>query len=78
MSSANCQKSELKLRILAQLKGTKSIDWKVINMPGRTVKSLQNQWTKYVKEMEALDIGTPSGETTPKKTPAKGTSDLSL
>jgi hypothetical protein len=32
----------------------KSINWSEVQMPGRTVKSLQNQWTAVNKRIDAL------------------------
>ncbi|KAM0350280.1 hypothetical protein ACHAPU_003447 [Fusarium lateritium] len=46
-------KNELLLRIIAQLKPEgKGINWSEIHMEGRTVKSLQNQWTFFNKRIE--------------------------
>ncbi|KAF5018439.1 hypothetical protein F66182_9576 [Fusarium sp. NRRL 66182] len=65
-------KNELLLRIIAQLKPEgKSINWAEINMPGRTVKSLQNQWTFFNKKMDALKQESADG--TAPNTPAKKT-----
>ena len=52
----------------------KGINWSEINMPGRTVKSLQNQWTILNKKMEAYKQQSTDGSapTTPaKKTPGR-------
>ncbi|SPJ76201.1 uncharacterized protein FTOL_05932 [Fusarium torulosum] len=68
-------KNELLLRIIAQLKPEgKAINWSEIRMEGRTVKSLQNQWTAFNKKMEAYKHGSADGSApaTPiKKTPAR-------
>ncbi|KAF5666202.1 hypothetical protein FHETE_6324 [Fusarium heterosporum] len=68
-------KNELLLRIIAQLKPEgKSINWSEIHMEGRTIKSLQNQWTFFNKRMEAYKNNSADGITpaTPvKKTPAR-------
>nr|RBQ92772.1 hypothetical protein FVER53263_06083 [Fusarium verticillioides] len=80
-------KNELLLRIIAQLKPEgKSINWSEINMEGRTVKSLQNQWTFFNKKIEAFKAqstdgsspSTPAKKVTPRKRvpkPKKGGSD---
>ncbi|RKK99505.1 hypothetical protein BFJ71_g6100 [Fusarium oxysporum] len=63
-------KNELLLRIIAQLKPEgKSINWSEINMEGRTVKSLQNQWTFFNKKLEAFKTQSNDGSTP--STPAK-------
>ncbi|KAF5691108.1 hypothetical protein FCIRC_516 [Fusarium circinatum] len=55
-------KNELLLRIIAQLKPEgKSINWSEINMEGRTVKSLQNQWTFFNKKIEAFKAQSNDG-----------------
>ncbi|KAF4437401.1 hypothetical protein F53441_13035 [Fusarium austroafricanum] len=68
-------KNELLLRIIAQLKPEgKGINWSEIHMEGRTVKSLQNQWTAFNKKMEAYKQQSADGGavTTPaKKTPGR-------
>ncbi|ENH63377.1 hypothetical protein FOC1_g10009272 [Fusarium oxysporum f. sp. cubense race 1] len=57
-------KNELLLRIIAQLKPEgKSINWSEINMEGRTVKSLQNQWTFFNKKLEAFKTQSNDGST---------------
>ncbi|KAF5965896.1 hypothetical protein FCOIX_12732 [Fusarium coicis] len=63
-------KNELLLRIIAQLKPEgKSINWSEINMEGRTVKSLQNQWTFFNKKIEAFKAQSTDGSSP--STPAK-------
>ncbi|KAF5963353.1 hypothetical protein FBULB1_13440 [Fusarium bulbicola] len=63
-------KNELLLRIIAQLKPEgKSINWSEINMEGRTVKSLQNQWTFFNKKIEAFKAQSNDGSAP--STPAK-------
>ncbi|KAI7771095.1 hypothetical protein LZL87_004882 [Fusarium oxysporum] len=63
-------KNELLLRIIAQLKPEgKSINWSEINMEGRTVKSLQNQWTFFNKKIEAFKSQAADGSAP--STPAK-------
>jgi hypothetical protein len=58
------------LRIIAQLKPEgKSINWSEINMEGRTVKSLQNQWTFFNKKIEAFKNQAADGSAP--ATPAK-------
>ncbi|KAI8723475.1 hypothetical protein NCS52_00203300 [Fusarium sp. LHS14.1] len=48
-------KNEFLLRIIMQLKPEgKGINWSEVQMPGRTVKSLQNQWTAVNKRIDAL------------------------
>ncbi|RMJ17899.1 hypothetical protein BHE90_004261 [Fusarium euwallaceae] len=48
-------KNEFLLRIIMQLKPEgKGINWSEIQMPGRTVKSLQNQWTAVNKKIDAI------------------------
>lgn len=47
--------NEFLLRIIMQLKPEgKGINWSEVQMPGRTVKSLQNQWTAVNKRIDAL------------------------
>ncbi|KAG9259267.1 uncharacterized protein F5Z01DRAFT_632338 [Emericellopsis atlantica] len=60
---------EFLLRIIAVYKDNKPMPWSRINMPGRTQKSLQNQWTKIQKDIAALTDGDP--ETALKVTPRK-------
>ncbi|KOS17545.1 hypothetical protein ESCO_002999 [Escovopsis weberi] len=67
-------KYQLLLRIIAQTKENRPIKWDLINMPGRTTKSLQNMWTrinKEVQELEAQNEGEGSGVATPRKSSAK-------
>lgn len=51
------------VRIVAQLRESgRSINWQKIEMPGRTVKSMQNMWTKINKliaEVEQESSETP-------------------
>ncbi|KAJ3538670.1 hypothetical protein NM208_g5806 [Fusarium decemcellulare] len=48
-------KIEFLLRIIMQLKPDgKGINWNGIQMPGRSVKSLQNQWTSVNKKIDVL------------------------
>lgn len=50
---------------MAQLKGDgrgTSIKWEKINIPGRTVKSLQNMWTKINKQISDFEARENSGE----------------
>ncbi|KAF4345344.1 hypothetical protein FBEOM_645 [Fusarium beomiforme] len=68
-------KNELLLRIIAQLKPEgKSINWSEINMEGRTVKSLQNQWTFFNKKIEAFkqQAADGNGPATPVKKATPG------
>ncbi|KAL4723137.1 hypothetical protein ACLX1H_009627 [Fusarium chlamydosporum] len=65
-------KNELLLRIIAQLKPEgKGINWNEINMEGRTVKSLQNQWTFFNKRIEALRQQSADSPAPAKKTPGR-------
>lgn len=60
------------LRIILQLKDDReTISWSRINMPGRTTKSLQNQWTKVQKQLAELDkrANTDGGGEASPKTP---------
>jgi hypothetical protein len=50
------------IRIVAQLRENgRTINWQKINMPGRTVKSMQNMWTKINKMIAEAEQET--GET---------------
>ncbi|UZP40851.1 hypothetical protein NXS19_008667 [Fusarium pseudograminearum] len=66
-------KNELLLRIIAQLKPEgKSINWNEISMEGRTMKSLQNQWTAVNKKIDAIKQQTADAPSPPaKKTPGR-------
>ncbi|KAJ4309566.1 hypothetical protein N0V84_011440 [Fusarium piperis] len=75
-------KNEFLLRIIMQLKPEgKGINWSEVQMPGRTVKSLQNQWTAVNKKIEALrqqqqqdggdSTATPAKKATPRKRKTK-------
>ncbi|KAL7938143.1 hypothetical protein V8C35DRAFT_330170 [Trichoderma chlorosporum] len=56
-------KFQFLLRIVAQLKGDgRGIKWEKINIPGRTVKSLQNMWTKINKQINDFEAREKSGE----------------
>ncbi|PNP52038.1 hypothetical protein THARTR1_07247 [Trichoderma harzianum] len=56
-------KYQLLLRIVAQLKGDgRGIKWEKIHIPGRTVKSLQNMWTKINKQINDFEARENSGE----------------
>ncbi|KAG8425291.1 hypothetical protein J3458_002013 [Metarhizium acridum] len=73
-------KFQFLIRIVAQLRENgRSINWQKIDMPGRTVKSMQNMWTKINKmiaEVEAESGDAPITRPTPRKrTPkrSKGT-----
>ncbi|TWU76539.1 hypothetical protein ED733_007756 [Metarhizium rileyi] len=59
------------VRIVAQLRENgRSINWHKVSMPGRTVKSMQNMWTKINKmiaEVEAEDGDTPVQRPSPRK-----------
>ncbi|KAL6836391.1 hypothetical protein J3E69DRAFT_27474 [Trichoderma sp. SZMC 28015] len=56
-------KFQFLLRIVAQLKGDgRGIKWEKINIPGRTVKSLQNMWTKINKQINDFEARENSGE----------------
>ncbi|RGP79456.1 hypothetical protein FLONG3_2417 [Fusarium longipes] len=64
-------KTELLLRIVAHLKPEgKGINWNEITMEGRTMKSLQNQWTAFNKRIEAIKQQSADAPAPPaKKTP---------
>ncbi|KAJ4138271.1 hypothetical protein NW768_002092 [Fusarium equiseti] len=65
-------KCELLLRIIAQLKSDgKGINWNEIQMEGRTMKSLQNQWTAFNKRIEAIKQTNLDSPPPPKKTPGR-------
>ncbi|KAL7899253.1 hypothetical protein HDV63DRAFT_335198 [Trichoderma sp. SZMC 28014] len=65
-------KYEFLLRIISQLKEDgRSIKWEKINLHGRTVKSLQNMWTKINKQIADFEATQNNGEPTPAKTPRK-------
>ncbi|KAL6807704.1 hypothetical protein GGI42DRAFT_351148 [Trichoderma sp. SZMC 28013] len=56
-------KFQFLLRIVAQLKGDgRGIKWEKINIPGRTVKSLQNMWTKINKQINDFEARENGGE----------------
>ncbi|PTB60766.1 hypothetical protein M431DRAFT_12616 [Trichoderma harzianum CBS 226.95] len=62
-SSAWTEDAKFLLRIVAQLKGDgRGIKWEKINIPGRTVKSLQNMWTKINKQINDFEARENSGE----------------
>ncbi|KAM0431959.1 hypothetical protein ACHAPT_005214 [Fusarium lateritium] len=59
----NVLQNEFLLRIIMQLKPDgKGINWSEIQMPGRTVKSLQNQWTSVNKKIEVLKEQKQNGD----------------
>ncbi|KAK3177820.1 hypothetical protein K4F52_009424 [Lecanicillium sp. MT-2017a] len=66
-------KTEFLLRMIAHLKDdSKAINWKEINMRGRSLKSLQGQWTKVNKALAELEkLG--DAPMTPSKSPKKAT-----
>jgi hypothetical protein len=61
------------LRVVAQLKEEgKQINWQKFDMPGRTTKSLQNQWTKINKQiLEVLEEGKNAEASGAASTPAR-------
>lgn len=65
--------TEFLLRMIAHLKDdSKTINWKEINMRGRSLKSLQGQWTKVNKALAELEkLG--DAPMTPSKSPKKAT-----
>ncbi|KAH0597410.1 hypothetical protein MHUMG1_04788 [Metarhizium humberi] len=72
-------KFQFLIRIVAQLRENgRSINWQKIDMPGRTVKSMQNMWTKINKmiaEVETESGDAPIKRPSPRKrTPKKGQS----
>ncbi|PTB70634.1 hypothetical protein BBK36DRAFT_1108929 [Trichoderma citrinoviride] len=67
-------KFQFLLRIVAQLKGDgrgTSIKWEKINIPGRTVKSLQNMWTKINKQISDFEARENSAEGSAAVSPAQ-------
>ncbi|KAL6896409.1 hypothetical protein GGI43DRAFT_385942 [Trichoderma evansii] len=64
-------KFQFLMRIVAQLKEDGRIKWEKINLPGRTVKSLQNMWAKLNKQMADIEAQENHGEPAPSKTPRK-------
>ncbi|KAH6607486.1 hypothetical protein Trco_003799 [Trichoderma cornu-damae] len=65
-------KFQFLLRIVAQLKEDgRAIKWEKINIPGRTIKSLQNMWTKINKQIADFEARESSGEGSAAVTPAK-------
>ncbi|GJC79191.1 hypothetical protein ColLi_02029 [Colletotrichum liriopes] len=75
------ERFQLVLRVLAtQLSDGKGVDWKSINMPNRTLKAMQGQWTSILAQMRELntidggDAPAPKAKTPRKKaTPKKKT-----
>ncbi|KAH7328219.1 hypothetical protein B0I35DRAFT_12210 [Stachybotrys elegans] len=68
-------KLQFLLRIIGQLAPQgKGIDWKRIQMPGRTTKSLQMMWTKIRKEISEIEEQ-QAETTTPVATPRKRNSE---
>ncbi|KAM5348109.1 hypothetical protein ACJ41O_007933 [Fusarium nematophilum] len=66
------KQNEFLLRIIMQLKPEgKGINWGSIQMPGRTVKSLQNQWTAVNKKIELIKSQQQNGEANVPATPKK-------
>nr|XP_036588356.1 uncharacterized protein CTRU02_01408 [Colletotrichum truncatum]KAF6799729.1 hypothetical protein CTRU02_01408 [Colletotrichum truncatum] len=60
------ERNHLMMRILASLlPDGKGVEWKNINMPGRTVKAMQNQWTTILAQMRELNMG--GDESSPSK-----------
>ncbi|KAL7950296.1 hypothetical protein V8C42DRAFT_195014 [Trichoderma barbatum] len=65
-------KFQFLLRIVAQLKGDgRGIKWEKIHIPGRTVKSLQNMWSKINKQINEFEARENSGEGSAVIVPAK-------
>ncbi|QLI64489.1 Hsp90 co-chaperone [Metarhizium brunneum] len=63
-------KFQFLIRIVAQLRENgRSINWQKIDMPGRTVKSMQNMWTKINKMI--AEVEAESGDA-PIKRPSRG------
>ncbi|KHN98116.1 uncharacterized protein MAM_03877 [Metarhizium album ARSEF 1941] len=63
-------KFQLLIRIVAQLRENgRSINWQKIDMPGRTVKSMQNMWTKINKMI--AEVETEGGDV-PIQRPTRG------
>ena len=48
----------------------RSINWTCLQMEGRTTKSLQNQWTKIVKEITDMESGEGGLAATPPRAKA--------
>ncbi|EFQ27734.1 uncharacterized protein GLRG_02878 [Colletotrichum graminicola M1.001] len=66
------ERFQLVLRVLATLLTEgKSVEWKSVNMPNRTLKAMQGQWTSILAQMR--DLNTDGGDApAPKaKTPLK-------
>ncbi|RFU78751.1 hypothetical protein TARUN_3457 [Trichoderma arundinaceum] len=49
----------------------RAIKWEKINIPGRTIKSLQNMWTKINKQIADFEARENSGEGSAAATPVK-------
>ncbi|ODA78045.1 hypothetical protein RJ55_06648 [Drechmeria coniospora] len=63
-------KVQFLLRIIAQLREDgRCINWNRINIPGRTIKSMQNMWTKVNKEIAEIETseGIVSTPTKPRR-----------
>ncbi|GKT48644.1 uncharacterized protein ColSpa_08825 [Colletotrichum spaethianum] len=67
------ERFQLVLRVLAtHLPDGKGVDWKSINMPNRTLKAMQGQWTSITAMMREINAGDGGDASTPKaKTPRK-------
>lgn len=71
----------LLLRVIIQLSASGSIRWKEIQMPGRTAKSIEGQWTKVKTAMNEIkeSMGLPvEAKPTPKRSPSMSSSLISL
>ncbi|TIC99033.1 hypothetical protein CH35J_005473 [Colletotrichum higginsianum] len=69
----DAERYQLLLRVLAVLlPDGKGVDWKNINMPNRTLKAIQGQWTSIVVQMRELGMEGEGNTAAPKaKTPRK-------
>ncbi|KAK1729554.1 hypothetical protein CaCOL14_007713 [Colletotrichum acutatum] len=69
----DAERFQLVLRVLATvLPDGKGVDWKNVNMEGRTLKALQGQWTAIIAQMREINTGENGEAAAPKqKTPRK-------
>ncbi|KAK2063494.1 hypothetical protein LY76DRAFT_632593 [Colletotrichum caudatum] len=72
------ERFQLVLRVLATvLTDGRGVEWKHVQMPGRTLKALQGQWTSIIAQMRDLntedggDVPVPKAKTPRKKPVAK-------
>lgn len=56
------------LRVLATLlTDGKGVEWRKIEMEGRTLKAMQGQWTSILSQIRDLNISGDGASTTPAK-----------